>query len=103
MEFGFRSGESGSKFTVISKPLPKVDKIPQHKRYEGPGKKDTTFINEIWIEQPDAKSIADVEAISSILEITLMDWGKASVEEIKEDSDGNVTDLKGVLHPKGFF
>ncbi|GJX61108.1 glutamate--tRNA ligase, cytoplasmic [Tanacetum coccineum] len=44
-----------------------------------------------------------VLAISSNLEITLMDWGNASVEEIKDDTDGNMTDLKGVLHPKGSF
>ena len=30
-----------------------------------------------------------------------MDWGNASVEEIKKDSDGNVTELKGVLPPEG--
>ncbi|GJW25802.1 glutamate--tRNA ligase, cytoplasmic [Tanacetum coccineum] len=82
---------------------PFVRKIPKHKRYEGAGKKDTTFTKEIWIEQADAKAIADAETISPNLEITLMDWGNASIEEIKKDSDGNVTELKGVLHPQGFF
>ncbi|GJT62066.1 glutamate--tRNA ligase, cytoplasmic [Tanacetum coccineum] len=63
--------------------------------------KDTTFTKEIWIEQADAKAIADAEAISGNLDITLMDWGNASIKEIKKNSDGNVTKLNGVLPPEG--
>ncbi|GKA48251.1 glutamate--tRNA ligase, cytoplasmic [Tanacetum coccineum] len=80
---------------------PFVRKIPKHKRYEGAGMKDTTFTKEIWIEQVDAKAIADAEAISGNLDITLMDWGNASIKEIKKNSDGNVTKLNGVLPPEG--
>ncbi|GJU76812.1 glutamyl/glutaminyl-tRNA synthetase, class Ic [Tanacetum coccineum] len=80
---------------------PFVRKIPKHKRYEGAGMKDTTFTKEIWIEQADAKAIADAEAISGNLDITLMDWGNASIKEIKKNSDGNVTKLNGVLPPEG--
>ncbi|GJU00705.1 glutamate--tRNA ligase, cytoplasmic [Tanacetum coccineum] len=65
---------------------PFVRKIPKHKRYEGAGMKDTTFTKEIWIEQVDAKAIADAEAISGNLDITLMDWGNASIKEIKDPS-----------------
>nr|GEW14798.1 glutamate--tRNA ligase, cytoplasmic [Tanacetum cinerariifolium] len=80
---------------------PFVRKIPKHKRYDGAGVKDTTFTKEIWIEQVDAKAIADAEAISGNLYITLMDWGNASNKEIKKDSDGNVTELNGVLPLEG--
>ncbi|GJV70944.1 glutamate--tRNA ligase, cytoplasmic [Tanacetum coccineum] len=73
--------------TLLNGPeTPFVRKIQKHKRYDDAGAKDTAFTKEIWMEQADAK------AISSNLEITLMDWGNASIKEIKKDSNGNVTD-----------
>ncbi|GKA67903.1 glutamate--tRNA ligase, cytoplasmic [Tanacetum coccineum] len=88
--------------TLLNGPeIPFVRKIPKHKRYEGAGMKDTTFTKEIWIEQADAKAIADAEGISGNLDITLMDWGNASIKEIKKYSDGNVKELNGVLPPEG--
>lgn len=81
---------------------PFVRKFPKLYRYEGTGK-DKTFTNEILIEQANAKAIGDAVAISSNLEITLMDQRNASVEEIKKDSDGNVKELKGSSASQRFF
>ncbi|GKD08114.1 glutamate--tRNA ligase, cytoplasmic [Tanacetum coccineum] len=36
-----------------------VRMIPKHKKYEGAGEKATTFTKKIWIEQADAKAIAE--------------------------------------------
>ncbi|GJV49192.1 glutamate--tRNA ligase, cytoplasmic [Tanacetum coccineum] len=86
---------------------PFVRMIPKHKKYEGAGEKATTFTKKIWIEQADAKAIeqAVAKAIAEKkppnVEVTLMDWGNAIVEEIKKDSDGNVTELSGKLHLEG--
>ncbi|GJZ87828.1 glutamate--tRNA ligase, cytoplasmic, partial [Tanacetum coccineum] len=77
-----------------------IKDIPNLKRYEGDGTKDTTFTKEIWIEQADAKAIVDAKAISPNLEITLIDFGNASIKEIKKASNGNVTELNGVLPPE---
>nr|GFB23143.1 glutamate--tRNA ligase, cytoplasmic [Tanacetum cinerariifolium] len=77
-----------------------IKDIPKLKRYEGDGTKDTTFTKEIWIEQAYAKAIVDAKAISPNLEITLMDFGNASIKEIKKASDGNVTELNRVLPPE---
>ncbi|GJU72915.1 glutamate--tRNA ligase, cytoplasmic [Tanacetum coccineum] len=38
---------------------PFVRMIPKHKKYEGAGEKATTFTKKIWIEQADAKAIAE--------------------------------------------
>ncbi|PWA82702.1 Aminoacyl-tRNA synthetase, class I, conserved site-containing protein [Artemisia annua] len=63
----------------------------------------------IWIEQADAKAIeqAVAKAVAENkppnVEVTLKDWGNAIVEEIKKDSDGNVTELIGKLHRQGSF
>lgn len=74
---------------------PFVRIIPRHKKYEGAGKKCTTYTKSIWIDYADAVSISENE------EITLMDWGNAIIKEIKKDQDGNVTQLMGVLHIEG--
>nr|XP_043609461.1 glutamate--tRNA ligase, cytoplasmic [Erigeron canadensis] len=74
---------------------PFVRVIPKHKKYEGAGEKATTFTKTIWIEQVDAKAISPNE------EVTLMDWGNAIIKEVKKGSDGNVTELIGVLHLEG--
>ncbi|PWA55621.1 Aminoacyl-tRNA synthetase, class I, conserved site-containing protein [Artemisia annua] len=86
---------------------PFVRMIPKHKKFQGAGEKATTFTKKIWIEQADAKAIeqAVAKAIAEkkppTVEVTLMDWGNAIVEEIKKDSDGNVTELIGKLHLEG--
>ncbi|GJX43826.1 glutamate--tRNA ligase, cytoplasmic [Tanacetum coccineum] len=49
---------------------------------------------------PDAKAIAEKKPPN--VEVTLMDWVNAIVEEIKKDSDGNVTELSGKLHLEGY-
>ncbi|GKB16835.1 glutamate--tRNA ligase, cytoplasmic [Tanacetum coccineum] len=79
---------------------PFVRMIPKHRKYEGAGEKATTFTKKIWIEQADAKAIAEKKPPN--VEVTLMDWGNAIVEEIKKDSDGNVTELSGKLHLEGY-
>ncbi|GJQ91325.1 glutamate--tRNA ligase, cytoplasmic [Tanacetum coccineum] len=81
--------------------------IPKHKKYVGAGEKATTFTKKIWIEQAAkdieqavAKTIAEKKPPN--VEVTLMDWGYAIVEEIKKDSDGNLDkneDFVGALNP----
>nr|CAD1828066.1 unnamed protein product [Ananas comosus var. bracteatus] len=73
---------------------PFVQIIPRHKKYEGAGKKATTFTNRIWLDYGDASSISEGE------EVTLMDWGNAIIKEIKKEN-GNVTHLTGELHLEG--
>ncbi|XP_058076275.1 glutamate--tRNA ligase, cytoplasmic [Magnolia sinica] len=74
---------------------PFVRVIPRHKKFEGAGKKATTFANRIWIDNADASSVSVGE------EITLMDWGNAKIKEIEKDAEGNITSLRGVLHLEG--
>ncbi|KAK0594894.1 hypothetical protein LWI29_001672 [Acer saccharum] len=74
---------------------PFVRIMPRHKKYEGAGKKATTFTKRIWLDHEDAKSVSVDE------EVTLKDWGNAIVKEISKDRDGNVTQLTGVLHLEG--
>ncbi|GJZ97494.1 putative serine/threonine/dual specificity protein kinase, catalytic domain-containing protein [Tanacetum coccineum] len=66
---------------------------PVYPRYTaiGAGEKATTFTKKIWIEQVDAKAIAEKKPPN--VEVTLMDWVNAIVEEIKKDSDGNVKEI----------
>jgi glutamyl-tRNA synthetase len=73
---------------------PFVRILPRHKKYEGAGKKATTFANRIWLEYADASVISVGE------EVTLMDWGNAIIREIKTDN-GTVTQLVGELHLEG--
>ncbi|KAJ0982617.1 hypothetical protein J5N97_010872 [Dioscorea zingiberensis] len=73
---------------------PFVRIIPRHKKYEGAGKKATTFTRRIWLDYADASSISEGE------EVTLMDWGNAIIKEIKKEN-GIVTELLGVLHLEG--
>ncbi|GJZ25364.1 glutamate--tRNA ligase, cytoplasmic [Tanacetum coccineum] len=51
---------------------------------------------------PRYTAIAIAEKKSPNVEVALMDWGNAIVEEIKKDSDGNVTELSGKLHLEGY-
>ncbi|RWR94971.1 glutamate--tRNA ligase, cytoplasmic [Cinnamomum micranthum f. kanehirae] len=74
---------------------PFVRIIPRHKKYEGAGKKATTYTKNIWIDYADAASVSVGE------EITLMDWGNSIIKEIKKDQDGNITHLMGALHLEG--
>ncbi|KAK4838325.1 hypothetical protein QYF36_012900 [Acer negundo] len=55
---------------------PFVRIMPRHKKYEGAGKKETTFTKRIWLDHEDAKSVSVDE------EVTLKDWGNAIVKEI---------------------
>ncbi|KAM3412335.1 hypothetical protein ACQJBY_003811 [Aegilops geniculata] len=73
---------------------PFVRILPRHKKYEGAGKKATTFANRIWLEYADASVISVGE------EVTLMDWGNAIIREIKTDN-GTITQLVGELHLEG--
>ncbi|KAL6850474.1 hypothetical protein ACP4OV_021101 [Aristida adscensionis] len=68
--------------------------LPRHKKYEGAGKKATTFTNRIWLEYADASVISTGE------EVTLMDWGNAIIKEIKMEN-GTITQLVGELHLEG--
>ena len=73
---------------------PFVRILPRHKKYEGAGKKATTFANRIWLEYADASVVSVGE------EVTLMDWGNAIIREIKTDN-GTITQLVGELHLEG--
>lgn len=76
----------------VSKPM------PLHKKNPDVGEKQTTFSNEILIDQEDAKSFDQDE------EITLMDWGNAYVRSITKDATtGTVTSLGLELHLEGDF
>ncbi|XP_047329745.1 glutamate--tRNA ligase, cytoplasmic-like [Impatiens glandulifera] len=74
---------------------PFVRITPRHKKYEGAGKKATTYTSRIWLDYADAESISVNE------EVTLMDWGNAIVKEIKKDENGNITELFGCLNLEG--
>lgn len=74
---------------------PYVCIVPRHKKFEGAGSKATTYTKSIWLDYADASAVSEGE------EITLMDWGNAIIKEICKDSDGNVTELTGVLNPSG--
>lgn len=70
--------------------------LPRHKKFEGAGKKATTFTRVVWLEQADAAAIKEGE------EVTLMDWGNAFVRRIHTDSEtGLVSGLEGELHLEG--
>ncbi|OAY80237.1 Glutamate--tRNA ligase, cytoplasmic [Ananas comosus] len=73
---------------------PFVRIIPRHKKYEGAGKKATTFTNRIWSDYGDASSISEGE------EVTLMDWGNAIIKEIKKEN-GKIIQLIGELNLEG--
>ncbi|KAG8088618.1 hypothetical protein GUJ93_ZPchr0010g8011 [Zizania palustris] len=83
-------------FTLINGPEKSfVQILPRHKKFEGAGKKATTFTNRIWLDYADALAISKGE------EVTLMDWGNAIIKEIKMDS-GVITELIGeLLHLEG--
>lgn len=82
--------------TLIDGPdKPFVRIIPRHKKFDGAGSKASTYTKSIWLDNADASSVSKGE------EITLMDWGNAIVKEIEKDSDGNVTELTGVLNLDG--
>mgnify|MGYP002775761481 FL=1 len=69
--------------------------IARHKKFEGAGKKATTFTKQIWLEGADAAAVSDGE------EVTLMDWGNAIVETVQKDSNGTITGIEGRLHLEG--
>ncbi|KAB8112504.1 hypothetical protein EE612_050944, partial [Oryza sativa] len=68
--------------------------LPRHKKFDGAGKKATTFTNRIWLDYADASAISKGE------EVTLMDWGNAIIKEIKMEN-GVITELIGELHLEG--
>ncbi|KAL9262634.1 Glutamate--tRNA ligase, cytoplasmic-like protein [Drosera capensis] len=74
---------------------PYVRIIPRHKKYEGAGKKCTTYTKRIWIDHADAESISPDE------EVTFMDWGNVIIKTKEKDEAANVTHLTGVLHLEG--
>ncbi|ERN02087.1 hypothetical protein AMTRI_Chr02g223680 [Amborella trichopoda] len=74
---------------------PFVQIVPRHKKYDGAGKKATTYMKRILIDGADASAISEGE------EVTLMDWGNAIIKEIQKDENGNITLLTGVLHLEG--
>uniref|UniRef100_A0A0D9UZI1 glutamate--tRNA ligase n=1 Tax=Leersia perrieri TaxID=77586 RepID=A0A0D9UZI1_9ORYZ len=73
---------------------PFVRILPRHKKYEGAGKKATTFTKKIWLEHADASVISIGE------EVTLMDWGNTIIKEIKTENRV-ITELFGELHLEG--
>ncbi|XP_052165907.1 glutamate--tRNA ligase, cytoplasmic-like [Oryza glaberrima] len=82
-------------FTLTNGPEePFIRVLPRHKKYEGAGKKATTFTNKFWLESADASVISIGE------EVTLMDWGNAIIKEIKTEN-GIITELLGELHLEG--
>ncbi|KAF6171212.1 hypothetical protein GIB67_001927 [Kingdonia uniflora] len=75
--------------------IPFVRIVPRHKKYEGAGKKSTTFTKRIWLDYVDASSVSIGE------EITLMDWGNTTIKDVGRDEEGNVIHLTGELHLEG--
>eukprot|EP00201_Polytomella_parva_P009213 CAMPEP_0175064070 /NCGR_PEP_ID=MMETSP0052_2-20121109/15117_1 /TAXON_ID=51329 ORGANISM="Polytomella parva, Strain SAG 63-3" /NCGR_SAMPLE_ID=MMETSP0052_2 /ASSEMBLY_ACC=CAM_ASM_000194 /LENGTH=719 /DNA_ID=CAMNT_0016330357 /DNA_START=184 /DNA_END=2343 /DNA_ORIENTATION=+ len=70
--------------------------VPRHKKHAPAGEKTQVRLNQIWIDQADAKELKDGE------EVTLMDWGNAIVEKITRSEDGQtVTALSGKLNLAG--
>lgn len=74
---------------------PFVRIIPRHKKFDGAGKKATTFTKQILLDAADALAVSEGE------EVTLMDWGNAIVETVQKDENGTVVGLVGVLHLEG--
>ncbi|KAG0226909.1 hypothetical protein BGW41_004017 [Actinomortierella wolfii] len=69
--------------------------VPRHKKNETLGEKKTAYGPTIWLEQADAKELAQDE------EVTLMDWGNAFVRKIEKNADGVVTAIEAELHLEG--
>lgn len=69
--------------------------VDLHPKNKAVGSRVLTRSNRVYLEQDDAKSIADNE------EITLMNWGNAIITKITKDNEGFVTGLEGKLNPKG--
>eukprot|EP00803_Ostreobium_quekettii_P001629 evm.model.scf_402.2 EVM.evm.TU.scf_402.2 scf_402:7076-15125(+) len=76
---------------------PERVEMPRHKKNEAAGKKITTRMSDIWLDQSDAKLVKMDE------EVTLMDWGNCIIRAIEQDSDGTVKGLEGELHLEGDF
>lgn len=74
---------------------PFVRIIPRHKKFDGAGKKATTFTKQILLDAADAAAVSEGE------EVTLMDWGNAIVEALQRDEKGTVIGLVGCLHLEG--
>lgn len=74
---------------------PFVRIAPRHKKYEGAGKKATTYTKEIWLDGADAAAVSEGE------EVTLMDWGNAIIQHVEKDKNGTIIHLSGVLHLEG--
>ncbi|KAG0269729.1 hypothetical protein DFQ27_002398 [Actinomortierella ambigua] len=69
--------------------------VPRHKKNEALGNKKTAYGPTMWLDQADAKELAQDE------EVTLMDWGNAFVRKIEKSADGVVTAIEAELHLQG--
>lgn len=76
---------------------PYTSKVALHKKNPEVGEKDTAFSSSVFIEQEDAKSLAEGE------EATFMDWGNIIVEAKQTCDSGNVIQIKARLNPGGDF
>ena len=74
---------------------PFVRILARHKKYEGAGKKATTYTKRIWLESIDVSLVSEGE------EVTLMDWGNAIIKNVEKDSKGVIVWLHGMLHLEG--
>jgi len=74
---------------------PEVKIVPRHKKCEAAGKKATTMMSELWLDQADAAAVKEGE------EVTLMDWGNCFVRSVVKGPDGAVTAVTGELHLAG--
>ncbi|CAK9216185.1 unnamed protein product [Sphagnum troendelagicum] len=74
---------------------PFVRVIARHKKFDGAGKKATTFTKRVWLDQVDGAAVSEGE------EVTLMDWGNAIIHKVEKDENGVVVGLSGALHLEG--
>lgn len=74
---------------------PFVRVIARHKKFDGAGKKATTFTKRVWLDQVDGAAVSEGE------EVTLMDWGNAVIHKVEKDENGVVVGLSGALHLEG--
>ena len=68
--------------------------VPKHKKNESLGTKLTAYSNKILIDLDDAVQLENG------MEVTLMDWGNAIVDEVVRSGD-SVVEIKGHLHLEG--
>jgi glutamyl-tRNA synthetase len=86
--------------------LPEIRMLPCHKKNPELGEKQVYFAKRIFVEQEDARTFKDGEEVfdpvTLLIQITLMDWGNAIIQEIQRDGE-TVVGIKVILNLEGDF